>query len=210
LATDPAALAEVAARALEVLHFLEPAQGARWSKEALQEDLDSDGLPMCEAGCYRCLLSYYNQPDHTLIDRKDKDADGLLLDVLCRLTTARAAHGTHGRQPSAHDAELTSTAGSELEKAWLDFVQAHGYRKPDRGQHTISAAKACADFFYDEFNLAVFIDGPHHERASRAEQDAEINRRLDELGYLVVRFPKEQSAWPDIFKAHADLFGAGK
>ena len=27
----------------------------------------------CVKGCYRCLLSYYNQPDHELIDRTDDD-----------------------------------------------------------------------------------------------------------------------------------------
>jgi hypothetical protein len=32
---------------------------------------------------------------------------------------------------------------------------------PDRGQHTIASAQTCADFFYDEYPLAVFIDGPH-------------------------------------------------
>ncbi|SAL49326.1 DEAD/DEAH box helicase [Caballeronia concitans] len=26
----------------------------------------------CVAGCYRCLLSYYNQPDHEMIDREDE------------------------------------------------------------------------------------------------------------------------------------------
>ena len=26
----------------------------------------------CVKGCYRCLLSYYNQPDHELIDRTDE------------------------------------------------------------------------------------------------------------------------------------------
>jgi hypothetical protein len=210
LATEPGALAEVAAQALEVLHFVAPAERAQWSKSTLNEDLDADGRPMCEAGCYRCLLSYYNQPDHTLIDRKDKDAGGLLLDVLCRLTTARAAHGTHGRPPAMHDTELSLTAGSDLEKCWLDYVNAQGYRKPDRGQHVISAAKTSADFFYDDFNLAVFIDGPHHEQPNRIAQDEEINRRLDELGYLVVRFPMNASSWPGIFKAHADLFGPGK
>jgi hypothetical protein len=40
--------------------------------------------------------------------------------------------------------------------------------------------------------------------------DAAIDRALDELGYLVVRFPKEQARWPDIFKNNADLFGPGK
>ena len=60
-------------------------------------------------------------------------------------------------------AELARTAGSSLEKAWLDFVDANGHRRPDRGQHTIASANTRADFFYDDYNLAVFIDGPHHD-----------------------------------------------
>jgi hypothetical protein len=33
----------------------------------------------CVNGCYRCLLSYYNQPDHEGIDRTDKGVLTLLL-----------------------------------------------------------------------------------------------------------------------------------
>ena len=32
---------------------------------------DKEGAE-CVKGCYRCLLSYYNQPDHELIDRTDR------------------------------------------------------------------------------------------------------------------------------------------
>jgi very-short-patch-repair endonuclease len=210
LATEPDALAAVAAKALEVMHFKAPPAGQMWTRDSLVEELDHNGEPYCEAGCYRCLLSYYNQPDHTLIDRKDKAAGGLLLDMLCRLTQARTNQGTQGRAPQEHDAQLARTAGSTLEQAWLDHVSEHGYRKPDRGQHTIAGASACADFFYDDLNLAVFIDGPHHEADTQRAQDAVIDRKLDELGYLVVRFPKEQSSWPGIFATNADLFGAGR
>jgi very-short-patch-repair endonuclease len=210
LATEPGAMAAIAARALEVMHFVPPPTGQPWSSNALVEELDTDGQPLCEAGCYRCLLSYYNQPDHKLIDRKDKDADGLLLDILCRLTKAATDHGTRGRDPDQHSAELARTAGSNLEQAWLNHVAEHGYRKPDRGQHTIQAANVCADFFYDEVNLAVFVDGPHHESDTQEQKDAQIDRRLDELGYLVLRFPKDAAQWPAIFKNNADLFGPGK
>jgi very-short-patch-repair endonuclease len=177
---------------------------------ALSQERDAEGHPVCEAGCYRCLLSYYNQPDHELIDRQDKDAGGLLLDVLCRLTQASISQGTQGRGPVEHDAQLVRTAGSSLEQAWLDHVNAHGYRKPDRGQHTIAAAGCCADFFYDELNLAVFVDGPHHDTEAQQAKDAAIDCRLDELGFLVVRFPKDRSSWPSIFERNADLFGPGK
>ncbi|MFX1715551.1 DEAD/DEAH box helicase [Paraburkholderia sp. A1RO-5L] len=210
IATEPTAMAAVAAKALEVMHFLSPAQGEPWQRQTLVEALESDDKPFCEAGCYRCLLSYYNQPDHTLIDRKDKDAGGLLLDVLCRLTHASTVQGSLGRTPEQHDAELSRTTGSSLEQAWLAHVAENGYRKPDHGQYTIGTAGTCADFFYDDLHLAVFIDGPHHDGEVQKQKDTDINRKLDELGYLVVRFPKEAAVWPDIFKKNADLFGPGK
>lgn len=209
LASEPQALAAVAAEALQIMHFQQPLAGQGWTKAGLVEETDHDGQPACEAGCYKCLLSYYNQPDHPLIDRKDKEADGLVLDMLSRLTTAQTRQGTQGRAPDQHSAELSRVSGSSLEQAWLAYVEAHGHRKPDRGQHTVATAQTCADFFYDDYQLAVFIDGPHHDSESQKAKDAEINRRLGEQGYLVVRFPKDTSAWPEIFTTYADLFGAG-
>ncbi len=120
LATESSALATVAAEALEIMHFKRPAGGQSWVRAALDDELGDDGQPLCEAGCYKCLLSYYNQPDHPLIDRQDKEAGGLVLGMLCRLTQSEAKLGTHGRAPKQHSAELARTAGSSLEHAgWL-------------------------------------------------------------------------------------------
>jgi very-short-patch-repair endonuclease len=210
IATEPTALEAVAAEALEIMHFKRPAEGAAWRKAELAQELDDHGHPVCEAGCYRCLLSYYNQPDHPNIDRLDKAEGGLVLDILCRLTRSTAELGTQGRAPGQHSDELHRMCTSTLEKAWLDHVLAHGYLKPDRAQHTLKTAGVNADFFYDEFNLAVFIDGPHHEQAGQNAKDAEANRKLENLGFIVVRFPKEQDQWLAIFKANADLFGVGQ
>jgi very-short-patch-repair endonuclease len=208
LATEPHALAAVAAQALEIMHYQHPVVGHVWSKKALAEVLDEHGKPICEAGCYRCLLSYYNQPDHPNIDRKDVHAKGLVLDILCRLTSSKLILGTQGRVPIQHDAELTRMSTSSLEKAWLAHVEAHGHRKPDRAQHTVASAQACADFFYDDLQLVVFIDGPHHDKSVQQDKDEAIDRKLDEQGFLVVRFPKEQTLWSTIFAKNSDLFGA--
>ncbi|WP_125026443.1 DUF559 domain-containing protein [Ralstonia solanacearum] len=99
---------------------------------------------------------------------------------------------------------------SSLEKAWLAYVEEHGYLKPDRAQHSLPAAGVNADFFYDDFNLAVFIDGPHHESDGQRAKDADINKRLEDLGYIVVRFAKEITSWAAVFAANADLFGTGQ
>lgn len=40
--------------------------------------VDNSAAEPCVAGCYRCLLSYYNQPDHLLIDRRDETAQAVL------------------------------------------------------------------------------------------------------------------------------------
>lgn len=210
IATEPNALAAVAAEALEIMHFKRPEQDGTWSKKELTEEMDSRGNPICEAGCYKCLLSYYNQPDHPLIDRKDKENSGLILEILCRLTNGHAKQGTEGRAPEQHSAELARTAGSTLEHAWLNYVEEHGLRKPDRGQYTISSAETCADFFYEDYQLVVFIDGPHHESTVQRAKDESITCRLEELGYIVIRFTKNVDEWPAIFGGHADLFGVGK
>jgi very-short-patch-repair endonuclease len=132
-----------------------------------------------------------------------------VLDMLCRLTAAESTQGTQDPAPQQQSAELARTARSSLKKAWLAYVEEHGHRKPDRGQHTIASAGTCADFFYDDYQLAVFIDDPHHDGHSQRAKDEDIDVRLAEQGYIVVRFHKETKGWPDIFGKHADLFGAG-
>ena len=130
-----------------------------------------------------------------------------MLDILCRLTQSTAQRGTQGREPQQHSDELTRMSTSSLEQAWLAYVEAHGHLRPDRAQHTLTAAGVNADFYYDDFSLAVFIDGPHHDTDTQRTKDAEATRKLEDLGHIVVRFPKEQAQWPAIFAANADLFG---
>ena len=54
LVSDPAKVNEVARQALKLMHFKAPIDG-----QPLETEDDA-----CVAGCYRCLLSYYNQMDH--------------------------------------------------------------------------------------------------------------------------------------------------
>ncbi len=52
----------IAEVALDLMHLK---RGDGWSPVHDTEDA-------CVAGCYRCLLSYYNQPDHEMIDRDNE------------------------------------------------------------------------------------------------------------------------------------------
>ena len=64
LANDPNAMSRIARKALEVCHFT--SRSGNWMGFNDLENQEDE----CEAGCYRCLLSYYNQPDHPQIDRR--------------------------------------------------------------------------------------------------------------------------------------------
>jgi superfamily II DNA/RNA helicase len=80
LMENPARWRRLAEVALELMHFQQD-QG-QW--------IDDPEADPCVAGCYRCVLSYYNQPDHDLIDRRDEDVRRLF-DRLTRCEAVASA-----------------------------------------------------------------------------------------------------------------------
>jgi Lhr-like helicase len=125
LTTDAAALSQVARKALELMHFDNvDAAAVTATPENLAEKPDA----RCVAGCYRCLLSYYNQPDHELIDRTDRDVKSLLLRLArSSVSTAFQSRGsTDGEWPAAFarwglpapDVEQLAVNGKTLPMAW--------------------------------------------------------------------------------------------
>src|ERR1700731_1332777 len=73
LVGEPTSMAEVAQRALAILHF-DVSSGLPAGSTALESVAGTS----CVAACYRCILSYYNQTDHELIDRRNPEAKALL------------------------------------------------------------------------------------------------------------------------------------
>ena len=196
LASDPGAMQRVARGALEVCHYAPQADG-RFDPAGLEDREEG-----CEAGCYRCLLSYYNQPDHEHIDRRNE----AVLDLLCRLT--RSTRKAAVSRPGGGIDALRNASTSSLEQAWLDFAQAGGRRLPDRAQHLLEAFRTRPDFAYDDSRTLIYIDGPRHETETRKALDAAITRRLEDAGYTVVRFPADRSRWERIADEYAWVFGA--
>ncbi|KTE46419.1 MULTISPECIES: DEAD/DEAH box helicase [unclassified Sphingopyxis] len=62
--------------------------------------VDDPTAEPCVAGCYRCILSYYNQPDHLLIDRRDTDVHAVL-DRMTRSEIGATTHSDAGSWPKA-------------------------------------------------------------------------------------------------------------
>ena len=200
LGSDREAMRRIARKALEVCHY-----------ESISDDWKSfsdleDENPECEAGCYRCLLSYYNQPDHKKIDRRDEE----MLDLLCRLTRAERMQLTVASGPRDSFEEMMHACTSSLEKEWLGFIQERDYYLPDRAQPYLPAHSTRPDFAYSRSQTLIYVDGPVHEGQFQESVDAQINRRLEDSGYTVVRFPPDRSAWDDIAREYAWVFGTGK
>ncbi|WP_029011365.1 DEAD/DEAH box helicase [Azospirillum halopraeferens] len=78
LVEDPGALNKVARTALDLMHFDGVEEAIAAGDPELLRDRDDEA---CVRGCYRCLLSYFNQPDHELIDRASDEVKALLIDL---------------------------------------------------------------------------------------------------------------------------------
>jgi hypothetical protein len=133
LTSDPAALSRIARKALELMHFDNIAAAV---VTGAPEDLADQPDARCVAGCYRCLLSYYNQPDHELIDRGDRDLKAILLR-LARGTVATTnreeqSFGNGGWEaalarwglPTPDPEPLMVAEGASLPLAWRAYLAA--------------------------------------------------------------------------------------
>ena len=78
LVEEPRALGRVAREALGLMHFDKVNDAIAAGDASLLVDQREDA---CVRGCYRCLLSYFNQPDHELIHRTSDQVKQLLVDL---------------------------------------------------------------------------------------------------------------------------------
>jgi len=189
---DPAAIQEIARKALEICHF-DPNTGDDLKRAPrAKED--------CEAACYDCLMSYGNQGDHKLLDRKRiKD---LLLLLAGAHVSASPAH--HSRKD--HVTELSNLADSELERRWIRFLEKGNLRLPSKAQSLVEACKTRPDFLYEDSLSAIYVDGPPHQFANRHERDLVQTECMEDLGFTVIRFGHDDN-WAEIVARYPNVFG---
>jgi len=194
LVEDPGALASVARRAIEISHF-DPCTGADRKKAPGAKET-------CTAACYDCLMSYTNQPDHPLLDRM------LVAEFLLALASAGVAVAPGSVTREAQFELLSRLTASDLERRWLQFLMDGGYRLPSDAGKLFEKAGTRPDFFYPDHNVAVYIDGPPHDYPDRSKRDAEKQKAMEDLGYVVLRFHHDAD-WEDIVKTYPSVFGTG-
>lgn len=135
LTTDPQALARVARTALDLMHYRNLDAAIATADPALLAD---EPEAQCVKGCYRCLLSYYNQPDHEHIDRTDDDVRRVLLRLArgdVSLIGPTKGAGEAGAWPEAlsrwglplPDGEPLNVDGAVLPLAWRAHLAAAAF-----------------------------------------------------------------------------------
>ena len=171
LATEPGLLAQVASEALRLMHYEDPSAAAAAADPAMLRDVPG---AECVQGCYRCLLSYRNQPDHELIDRTDDPALRVLLRLARAAVTVRSAQ--HGDGPLRCDAPGASP--------WREALSNWGLPRPDDEPVVLAG-------------VALPLAWRSHLVAAGPDADVTPARDAAEAqGYTLIGLPSEPGASP--------------
>ncbi|WP_319412681.1 DEAD/DEAH box helicase [uncultured Cohaesibacter sp.] len=163
------AINEVAKTALSLMHF-ENVEAAISVGDAGLLHEKKDGS--CVRGCYRCLLSYFNQPDHELINRSSPEVKQFLIDL---------ARGSISL-------DATPDTGTML-SPWLEVFSAAKIPQID----TMPASFGGCEFEFVWRSFAV--------AATSASLTAEAKEEATNKGWVVCQLPDDPSeGLPDSFR----------
>lgn len=192
---EQGAFSKVCEEALRICHF-DPETGEDLEKAPGAEE-------KCGKACYSCLLSYRNQKDHELLDRHG------IKDVLMRFGGAVLRVSPGAVEPEEHFQRLMNLCQSNLERKFLSFLRDNLLLLPDEAQLLLEKHHTRPDFSYTDKFAHIYVDGPDHDTPHQRQQDTEIDTRLADAGFTVIRF-RYDSDWKAIAAKHRSVFGEVK
>lgn len=186
LVTDPVALQRVARAALRIMHL------------DVSEDLGNplpaaDNLPEqsgthCVVGCYRCLLSYYNQTDHERINRRLLEVREILVrlgQIHTKLSQPVAATGTSVEPPKRVEGWIAR---------WFEEFEREGSGLPRPAEATPEGVVVL--HWANDLVAVALPDTPR-----------DLQGQWEDRGYTVVRFGEDTTLWPTLFAKLKRLLG---
>ncbi len=182
LVTAPKAVSEVADTALRLMHYEAP-EGKPWSIDELEA---LDRKPRCVRGCYECLLTYFNQADQPLINRRDRAAVEFLMDL---------AGSTRTSSREAVEEKQEPPESSSWER-FLQLLESQGRALPDRIPFRLRSLGMTFDGAYRDARTVL---------TTRALSQDELEA-LDEVAWSVVDL-SDESDWEDVIARRPELFG---
>jgi hypothetical protein len=181
LVAEPDSLAAVARKALQVMHFEIADEGPLPADATAFTDQPDTA---CVAACYRCLMSYYNQPDHEIIDRRDLGARQALL----RLAAARSY--VVGPTSSIR----TIATGTTALDTWHAEATRYAIPAPD------------ADPLVVADQPLPLVWRRHYVAATLPDAGEPRTADLEDLGFEVIRFA-DPATWDTAFRRLASVLG---
>jgi hypothetical protein len=186
LVQEEDALAAVARQALRVMHLdVSDDHGVAVPDAAALADAPGEH---CVKGCYRCLLSYYNQPDHDLIDRRDPDARALLVRLARTKTVLLPA-------AAAEPEPAPETPAGSWESRWRAAFAASLQGVPGPVRSEVDGQRVLQ---WTDDLVAVALP----------DVTRELQADWEDRGYTFVRFPADESVWPSLFVRLGRFLGA--
>jgi hypothetical protein len=148
--------------------------------ELLHEE-DNKNSKGCLKACYECLLNFYNQKEHENYDRN------IILPFLKRFTEIVIKKESNLDNNIILE-KLVKKCKSSFEKDILYELAKKNVPLPDESQKIIydgNVPIAEADFYYNDKNLILLIDGGPHQYDYVSKMDDIKRRKLKNLGYRV-------------------------
>lgn len=162
LVDDPVAIGKVARAALTLMHFDKVDEAIAAGDAAVLTDREDEA---CVRGCYRCLLSYFNQPDHELIDRASEETKQLLVD-LARGEVVPAATSASANEPGE----------------WHSAFKDAGIPEPDRDEMSFGEQKV------------PFVWRNHFVAASTSALKSVVREVAEGKGWTIFELPESAAA----------------
>jgi hypothetical protein len=191
LIQEPVRMKELFTESYKCMHF---------DPTTREETVFGTSLPKAT---YHDLLSYYNQRDHEILDRRQiKEALEKLMDCdYAPKTGANNYDAQYGYLLDKYD------RNSATEKPLIEYLYKNKLSLPDDAQVNMKDYYINADFIYNTPNglALVFCDGSIHDEERVQKDDGHKRQLLKEAGYDVVVWNYKEKI-EEFVKGRRDIF----
>lgn len=144
-------------------------------------DTKTDKFPNRPRASYDDLLSYFNQMDHSKIDRHSIIG---ALEVLIASNPDDTIGGSYDEKYAILQKGLHHRSPGE--KMLLDYLYENGYRLPDHTNYNLEQFYIQPDFVYEKERALVFVDGGIHKNNIVKADDTRKRKLLTMSGFDVL------------------------
>jgi superfamily II DNA/RNA helicase/very-short-patch-repair endonuclease len=150
---------------------------------------------------YDDFLSYYNQRDHSVIDRHSIVK---ALELLIVANPDITVEGTYEQQYEKLSKELHPQ--SKGEKILLDYLFNNGYILPDFTNYNLEKYYIQPDFVYQKDNALIFVDGGIHKKTINKVDDNKKRKILEMNGFDVLVWDETSEQVDSFVTKRQDVF----